>query len=144
MGHDIWALIAGSGDALHEADVREAQYLPLAALGHQTCLTTMQELWDEALTPNATIHRLIAAWFSRRYTRFKKCFVDFHDCAAHLIHDIHSSGVVGGPRAAIHLPRAHGGRHQGQVLLRILQQPLPDIKDKFFYEYSNNPSLLQA
>ena len=31
------------------------------ALGHRTCPTTMQELWDDALTPNATLRQLIAA-----------------------------------------------------------------------------------
>ncbi|KAM0880755.1 hypothetical protein ACQ4PT_033386 [Festuca glaucescens] len=30
------------------------------ALGHRTCPTTMQELWDDALTPNATLRQLIA------------------------------------------------------------------------------------
>jgi hypothetical protein len=95
---------------------------PMLALGHRTCPTTMQELWDKALTPNATLRQLIAAWVSRRYTRFKKCSADFHNRAAHLVHGyaahgLHGGGVAGGPRA-------HGERHRGKVL-RILRQPLP-------------------
>uniref|UniRef100_A0A453FXF4 U-box domain-containing protein n=1 Tax=Aegilops tauschii subsp. strangulata TaxID=200361 RepID=A0A453FXF4_AEGTS len=37
-------------------------------LGHRTCPTTMQEPWDDPLTPNATLRQLLATWFSRRYT----------------------------------------------------------------------------
>ena len=35
------------------------------SLGHFTCPTTMQELWDGSLTPNTTLHRLIASVFKR-------------------------------------------------------------------------------
>ncbi|KAL5147680.1 U-box domain-containing protein 31 [Glycine soja] len=30
------------------------------SLDHFTCLTTMQELWDDSLTPNTTLHCLIS------------------------------------------------------------------------------------
>ncbi|CAN6307441.1 unnamed protein product [Urochloa humidicola] len=63
------------------------------ALGHRTCPTTMQELWDDALTPNATLRQLIAAWFSRRYTRFKKRSADFHGRAADLVHGLRGTAV---------------------------------------------------
>ncbi|KAG2311606.1 hypothetical protein Bca52824_023163 [Brassica carinata] len=35
------------------------------SLGHLTCPTTMQELWDDAVTPNRTLHHLIYTWFSQ-------------------------------------------------------------------------------
>ena len=38
------------------------------ALGHRTCPTTMQELWDDALTPNPPLRPLIDSWLSHRYT----------------------------------------------------------------------------
>ncbi|KAF7041634.1 hypothetical protein CFC21_051401 [Triticum aestivum] len=63
------------------------------ALGHRTCPTTMQELWDDALTPNATLRQLIAAWFSRRYTRFKKRSADYHGRAADLVHGLRGTAV---------------------------------------------------
>lgn len=63
------------------------------ALGHRTCPTTMQELWDDALTPNATLRQLIAAWFSRRYARFKKRAADFHGRAADLVHALRGTAV---------------------------------------------------
>ncbi|KAJ4878646.1 U-box domain-containing protein 31 [Raphanus sativus] len=43
------------------------------SLGHRTCPTTMQELWDDAVfTPNKTLHQLIHAWFSQKYVLMKK------------------------------------------------------------------------
>ncbi|RID44008.1 hypothetical protein BRARA_I00836 [Brassica rapa] len=42
------------------------------SLGHRTCPTTMQELWDDAVTPNKTLHQLIHAWFSQKYVMMKK------------------------------------------------------------------------
>lgn len=42
------------------------------SLGHLTCPTTMQELWDESLTPNTTLYRLIHTWFSQKYLLMKK------------------------------------------------------------------------
>ncbi|RWR73920.1 U box domain-containing protein [Cinnamomum micranthum f. kanehirae] len=42
------------------------------SLGHLTCPTTMQELWDDSITPNKTLHHLIYSWFSQRYLQMKK------------------------------------------------------------------------
>ncbi|KAE9613083.1 hypothetical protein Lal_00027328 [Lupinus albus] len=42
------------------------------SLGHFTCPTTMQELWDDSITPNTTLHRLIYTWFSQKYMLIKK------------------------------------------------------------------------
>ncbi|XP_044474479.1 U-box domain-containing protein 30-like [Mangifera indica] len=42
------------------------------SLGHYTCPTTMQELWDDSVTPNKTLQQLIYAWFSRKYASMKK------------------------------------------------------------------------
>ena len=42
------------------------------SLGHLTCPTTMQELWDDSLTPNRTLHQLIHTWFSQKFLAFKK------------------------------------------------------------------------
>lgn len=42
------------------------------SLGHYTCPTTMQELWDDAVTPNRTLQQLIYSWFSQKYLAMKK------------------------------------------------------------------------
>lgn len=42
------------------------------SFGNLTCPTTMQELWDDTLTPNRTLLHLIHAWFSQRYLLHKK------------------------------------------------------------------------
>ncbi|KAJ9166358.1 hypothetical protein P3X46_021128 [Hevea brasiliensis] len=42
------------------------------SLGHYTCPTTMQELWDDAVTPNKTLQQLIFSWFSQMYLAVKK------------------------------------------------------------------------
>ncbi|XP_058081120.1 U-box domain-containing protein 30-like [Magnolia sinica] len=42
------------------------------SLGHLTCPTTMQELWDDSITPNKTLYHLIYSWFSQRYVQMKK------------------------------------------------------------------------
>ncbi|XP_031118000.1 U-box domain-containing protein 30-like [Ipomoea triloba] len=42
------------------------------SLGHFTCPTTMQELWDDSITPNRTLHHLILTWFSHKYMALKK------------------------------------------------------------------------
>lgn len=42
------------------------------SLGHLTCPTTMQELWDDSITPNTTLYHLIYTWFSQRYWQMKK------------------------------------------------------------------------
>lgn len=33
-------------------------------LGHFSCPTTMQDLWDDSITPNRTLYHLIHTWFS--------------------------------------------------------------------------------
>ncbi|KAE8658791.1 U-box domain-containing protein 30 [Hibiscus syriacus] len=42
------------------------------SLGRYTCPTTMQELWDDSLTPNKTLQQLIFSWFSQTYLSMKK------------------------------------------------------------------------
>ncbi|KAJ0981822.1 hypothetical protein J5N97_010077 [Dioscorea zingiberensis] len=58
------------------------------SMGHRTCPTTMQELWDDALTPNRTLHQLIHAWFSQRYLRIKKRSEDVQGRAAELLQSL--------------------------------------------------------
>ncbi|CAH9110832.1 unnamed protein product [Cuscuta epithymum] len=42
------------------------------SLGHCTCPTTMQELWDYTVTPNKTLHHLICSWFLQKHQQMKK------------------------------------------------------------------------
>ncbi|KAJ4844413.1 U-box domain-containing protein 30 [Turnera subulata] len=42
------------------------------SLGRYTCPTTMQELWDDTVTPNRTLQQLIVSWFSQKYLAMKK------------------------------------------------------------------------
>ncbi|GAB4852379.1 U-box domain-containing protein 30 [Ancistrocladus abbreviatus] len=42
------------------------------SLGHLSCPTTMQELWDDSITPNKTLYHLIYSWFSQKYLAMKK------------------------------------------------------------------------
>ncbi|KAF8377665.1 hypothetical protein HHK36_031049 [Tetracentron sinense] len=42
------------------------------SMGHFTCPTTMQERWDDSITPNKTLYHLIYSWFSQRYLLMKK------------------------------------------------------------------------
>ncbi|CAL0322516.1 unnamed protein product [Lupinus luteus] len=46
------------------------------SLGHKTCPTTMQELWDDSVTPNKTLSHLILSWFSHKYLDLKKKLED--------------------------------------------------------------------
>lgn len=46
------------------------------SLGHKTCPTTMQELWDDSITPNNTLKQLIFTWFSHKYLGMKKKLED--------------------------------------------------------------------
>ncbi|KAM0045886.1 putative U box domain-containing protein [Helianthus debilis subsp. tardiflorus] len=32
----------------------------------------MQELWDDSVTPNKTMHQLIHSWFAKKYPQKKK------------------------------------------------------------------------
>ncbi|RAL46662.1 hypothetical protein DM860_004941 [Cuscuta australis] len=42
------------------------------SLGHCTCPTTMQELWDFTVTPNKTLHHLICSWFLQKHQQVRK------------------------------------------------------------------------
>ncbi|RZC66284.1 hypothetical protein C5167_009971 [Papaver somniferum] len=55
------------------------------SLGHFTCPTTMQELWDDSVTPNRTLYHLIYSWFSQRYLLMKKRSEDVQGRASELL-----------------------------------------------------------
>ncbi|RDX61603.1 U-box domain-containing protein 30, partial [Mucuna pruriens] len=55
------------------------------SLGHKTCPTTMQELWDDAVTPNTTLSHLILTWFSHKYLATKKTLEDVQGRALNLL-----------------------------------------------------------
>ncbi|XP_047948590.1 U-box domain-containing protein 30-like [Salvia hispanica] len=55
------------------------------SLGHYTCPTTMQELWDDTLTPNTTLHHLTHTWFSHKYVQMKKRSEDAEGRASELL-----------------------------------------------------------
>ncbi|OIV92838.1 hypothetical protein TanjilG_00972 [Lupinus angustifolius] len=55
------------------------------SLGHFTCPTTMQELWDDSITPNTTLYRLIYTWFSQKYLLMKKKSEDVQGRASELL-----------------------------------------------------------
>ncbi|POO03714.1 Coatomer beta subunit [Trema orientale] len=55
------------------------------SFGHYTCPTTMQELWDESITPNKTLHQLIHSWFSQKYLAMKKRSEDVQGRALELL-----------------------------------------------------------
>ncbi|XP_020211498.1 U-box domain-containing protein 30 [Cajanus cajan] len=55
------------------------------SLGHNTCPTTMQDLWDRSLTPNATLRHLILTWFSHKYSALTKTLHHLHATALHLL-----------------------------------------------------------
>ncbi|KVH92454.1 U-box domain-containing protein 30-like [Cynara cardunculus var. scolymus] len=55
------------------------------SLGHFTCPTTMQELWDDSLTPNNTLHRLVHTWFSQKYFQMKKKSEDVSGMASEIL-----------------------------------------------------------
>ncbi|KAK2656784.1 hypothetical protein Ddye_009836 [Dipteronia dyeriana] len=54
-------------------------------LGHYTCPTTMQELWDDSVTPNKTLYHLIYAWFYQKYLLMKKRSEDVQGRASELL-----------------------------------------------------------
>ncbi|XP_062101705.1 U-box domain-containing protein 30-like [Humulus lupulus] len=54
-------------------------------LGHLTCPTTMQELWDDSVTPNRTLYHLIITWFSQKYLLMKKRSEDVQGRASELL-----------------------------------------------------------
>ncbi|XP_042503060.1 U-box domain-containing protein 30-like [Macadamia integrifolia] len=55
------------------------------SMGHFTCPTTMQELWDDSVTPNTTLHHLIYSWFSQKYLLMKKRSEDVQGRASELL-----------------------------------------------------------
>lgn len=54
-------------------------------LGHLTCPTTMQELWDDSVTPNKTLYHLIYTWFSQKYLLMKKRSEDVQGRASEIL-----------------------------------------------------------
>ncbi|KAJ1697206.1 hypothetical protein LUZ63_005718 [Rhynchospora breviuscula] len=68
------------------------------AMGRRTCPTTMQELWDEVVTPNTTLSCLIHTWFSQRYARFKKRAEDVDGRASELVSALRSRQIKGQAR----------------------------------------------
>lgn len=55
------------------------------SLGRYTCPTTMQELWDDSVTPNKTLYHLIHTWFSQKYLLMKKRSEDVQGRASELL-----------------------------------------------------------
>lgn len=55
------------------------------SLGHFTCPTTMQELWDDSITPNSTLYQLIYSWFTQKYLAMKKRSEDVQGRALELL-----------------------------------------------------------
>lgn len=55
------------------------------SLGHFTCPTTMQELWDDSITPNSTLYQLIYSWFTQMYLAMKKRSEDVQGRALELL-----------------------------------------------------------
>ncbi|KAL3632340.1 U-box domain-containing protein 30 [Castilleja foliolosa] len=55
------------------------------SLGHYTCPTTMQELWDDTVTPNKTLYQLTYTWFSQKYVQMKKKSEDAQGRATELL-----------------------------------------------------------
>ncbi|XP_071706893.1 U-box domain-containing protein 30-like [Rutidosis leptorrhynchoides] len=58
------------------------------SMGHFTCPTTMQELWDDSVTPNKTLHQLIHTWFSQKYVQMKKKSEDVQGSASEILDTI--------------------------------------------------------
>ncbi|KAL7606560.1 hypothetical protein Lser_V15G19957 [Lactuca serriola] len=61
------------------------------SLGHFTCPTTMQELWDDSVTPNDTLHRLIHSWFSQKYFQKKKRSEDVQGLTSEILDTLKKS-----------------------------------------------------
>lgn len=55
------------------------------SLGHYTCPTAVQELWDHTVTPNRNLCHLIYAWFSQKYVQMKKRSEDAQGQATELL-----------------------------------------------------------
>ncbi|KAJ8773257.1 hypothetical protein K2173_028434 [Erythroxylum novogranatense] len=65
-----------------------ANILKWFCLCHYTCPTTMQELWDDTLTPNRTLRQLIYSWFSQKYLAMKKRSEDVQGRAIELLDNL--------------------------------------------------------
>ncbi|KAJ1430377.1 Zinc finger, RING/FYVE/PHD-type [Sesbania bispinosa] len=62
-----------------------ANILTWFSLGHNTCPTTMQELWDDSITPNRILNQFILNWFSQKYLAMKKKLEDVQGRALELL-----------------------------------------------------------
>lgn len=60
------------------------------SFGNLTCPTTMQELWDDTVTPNKTLQHLIYVWFSQKYVFMKKKAEDVNGRAIETIDSLKS------------------------------------------------------
>lgn len=58
------------------------------SLGHFTCPTTMQELWDDSITPNKTLYHLSYSWFSQKYLLMKKRSEDVQGRVSELLESL--------------------------------------------------------
>ncbi|XP_068656815.1 U-box domain-containing protein 30-like [Aristolochia californica] len=58
------------------------------SMGHLTCPTTMQELWDDSITPNKTLYHLIYSWFSQKYLQMKKRSEDVQGRVSELLESL--------------------------------------------------------
>lgn len=80
-------------------------------LGHFTCPTTMQELWDDSITPNTTLYRLIHTWFSQKYMLMKKRSEDVQGRASELVETlkkVKGQARVQALKELHHVVAAHG------------------------------------
>ncbi|CAA2985049.1 U-box domain-containing protein 30-like [Olea europaea var. sylvestris] len=66
----------------------KSNILKWLSLGHYTCPTTMQELWDDTVTPNKTLYHLIYTWFSQKYLQMKKRSEDAQGRATELLNTL--------------------------------------------------------
>jgi hypothetical protein len=112
---DLAGAHAGSGDALHGADVRAAQHLPLAGAGppglpHHHAGALERRAHPQRHPPPA----------HRRHARFRKRSADVHGRAARLVHALRGRQQPLKGRAAAHQSVAKAG---GVTLLASLLGP---------------------
>ncbi|QHO30393.1 hypothetical protein HN51_018751 [Arachis hypogaea] len=102
------------------------------SLGHNTCPTTMQHLWDLSLTPNTTLHRFILTWFSHNYFSIKKSLQDVQRTAFHLLESLNKvkgQARVKSLKELRHLLHSHASirktvvEHNGLALVSSLLGP---------------------
>ncbi|CAK7354270.1 unnamed protein product [Dovyalis caffra] len=58
------------------------------SLGHCTCPITMQELWDDMVTPNRTMQQLIYSWFLHKFLAMRKRSEDVQGRAIELLENL--------------------------------------------------------